>query len=457
MTAVDIERIELLNDTPVNARGRYVLYWMQQSQRARFNPALEYAISRANEQDCPVLVAFGLYDAYPEANERHFAFMLEGLADVARELRERGIKFIVRLGRPDAVCLALAADATLVVCDRGYLRHQKQWYAAVVHDAGRQLVQVEADVVVPVDLASNKREFAARTLRPKITRLLELQLQDVQPQPVNKSSLRLRIKSDVDVHDPDGVLAQLNIDRSVARVQRFVGGSVEAQRRLAHFLDNSFDSYGTARNDPASPQCSNLSPYLHFGQISAVEIACRIRAAKTGGENDSAVFLEELIVRRELAMNFVHHTADYDNYTCLPPWAQETLARHRADKREITYTRNELEAAQTHDPYWNAAMTEMLYSGYMHNYMRMYWGKKVLEWSRTPEQAYRTLLVINNKYFIDGRDANSYCGVGWIFGLHDRAWARRPVFGKIRYMNAKGLERKFDIKGYARWAQGLKR
>lgn len=449
------DRLQLLNDSPVQGNGRYVLYWMQQSQRVSFNPALEYAIVRANDLACPLLVVFALFDAYPEANERHFAFMLEGLADVARELRERGIKFVVRRGQPDAVCMGLAADAALIVCDRGYLRHQKAWYRLVACNAGCQVAQLEGDVVVPLERASNKREFAARTIRPKISRLLESFLHMSPLQALNKSSLRLRIESDVDPSEPDTVLAQLNIDRSVRRVSRFFGGSGEAHRRLANFLANGLDGYGSARNDPSSPQCSNLSPYLHFGQISPLEMALKARAAQNCGDSDSAVFLEELIVRRELAMNFVHFTPDYDSYACLPPWARETLGRHRDDVREVSYTRGELEAASTHDPYWNAAMTEMLRTGYMHNYMRMYWGKKVLEWSATPEHAFRTLLALNNKYFIDGRDANSYCGVGWIFGLHDRAWTRRSVFGTIRYMNAKGLERKFDIKAYARWTQEL--
>ena len=186
-----------------------------------------------------------------------------------------------------------------------------------------------------------------------------------------------------------------------------------------------------------------------------MEIAREARAAQGGGAEDRAAFLEELIVRRELAMNFVHFTSDYDRYSALPDWAKETLAVHRNDTREYVYTRHALESAATHDAYWNAAMTEMLTTGYMHNYMRMYWGKKILEWSKTPEQAYRTTLALNNKYFIDGRDPNSYAGVGWIFGLHDRAWTRRPVLGTVRYMNAQGLERKFDIGAYVRWAQSL--
>ena len=159
-------------------------------------------------------------------------------------------------------------------------------------------------------------------------------------------------------------------------------------------------------------------------------------------------FIEELIVRRELAINFVYYTPDYDSYACLPGWAKKTLAEHKNDRREYLYSRGELENCRTHDEYWNAAMREMKSTGFMHNYMRMYWGKKILEWSQTPEKAFKAALAINNKYFLDGRDANSYAGVAWIFGMHDRAWFERPIFGKIRYMAASGLERKCDIQAY---------
>ena len=311
--------------------------------------------------------------------------------------------------------------------------------------------------MVPVDRVSEKREYAARTLRPKIGRLLDSFLSNVRSRRPARSSLRMRIESDVDPGEPAAVLARLRIDRSVGRVARFRGGTAEARRRLGRFLRSGLEGYAEARNDPADPQCSNLSPYLHFGQISPVEIARKARAARGGGNEDRAAFLEELIVRRELAINFVHFEPDYDRYRALPGWAQKTLAEHRNDARQHVYSRQQLERAGTHDPYWNAAMTEMVRTGYMHNYMRMYWGKKIIEWSNTPEHAYRTALALNNKYFIDGRDPNSYTGVGWVFGLHDRPWTERPVFGTVRYMNAGGLERKFDIAAYVRWAERLDR
>ena len=236
---------------------------------------------------------------------------------------------------------------------------------------------------------------------------------------------------------------------------RFGPGTEAARRRLSGFLRSGLPGYASARNDPSSPQASELSPYLHFGQISPVEVAYKTQRASGAAEEDKEAFLEELVVRRELACNFVHYTDDYDKFSCLPNWARETLADHKDDKRPQRYTRSELEKADTHDRYWNAAMKEMLTTGYMHNYLRMYWGKKILEWCNTPEYAYQTALYLNNKYFLDGRDASSYSNVAWLFGLHDQAWAERKIFGKVRFMSAGGLESKFDIDEYVRRVDSL--
>jgi deoxyribodipyrimidine photo-lyase len=452
---MDADRIRPLNDAPPDPAGSYVLYWMQQSQRAPFNHALEYAARRANERDQGLVVGFGLTDAYPEANERHYAFMLEGLAETAQTLQTRGIKFVLRAGEPDEVALALAAEASLVVCDRGYLRHQRRWRERVAEDAGKSVVQVESDVVVPVEAASDKAEFAARTIRPKLRRAWPAFLSGLGATTLKRASLSLPVASELDPRRPERLLDGLKIDRSVSRVGRFRGGTSQARRRLQRFLRAGLEGYRDARNDPADPQCANLSPYLHFGQISPVEIARKVEAAKSGGEADRAAYLEELIVRRELAVNFVHYTPAYDSYDGLPDWARATLAAHEGDDRPVRHARAALERAETDDDYWNAAMREMRATGYMHNYMRMYWGKKILEWSKTPRDAYATALYLNNKYFLDGRDPNSYANVAWIFGLHDRPWQERPIFGKVRYMNARGLERKFDIQAYVRWARGL--
>ncbi|NBC96541.1 MAG: deoxyribodipyrimidine photolyase [Deinococcus-Thermus bacterium] len=451
------DRLQPLNDAPVDADGRYVLYWMQQSQRASFNPALAHAIERADALDLGVIVGFGLMDDYPEANERHYAFMLEGLAEVQQALHDRGIKMVCRRGAPDAVALDLARDAALVVCDRGYLRHQRAWRDRVAEEAGKAVVQVEGDVVVPVETVSDKVEYAARTIRPKLTRLWPDFLAPVADATPGKNSLPLDVTGDLDLRDPEAALADLTVDRSVGRVDRFTGGTAEARRRLEAFVADGMAGYAAARSDPAHPQSTNLSPYLHFGQISPVEIVRRAERARAEGglEDDIDALLEELIVRRELSHNFVTFHPDYDRYANLPDWARTSLAEHSADDRPRRYSRDRLEAAATDDRYWNAAMGEMVKTGYMHNYMRMYWGKKILEWSATPEDAYATTLHLNNKYFLDGRDPNSYANVAWLFGRHDRPWQERAVFGKIRYMAASGLERKFDIDAYVRWVDGL--
>ncbi len=427
-------RIHPLNDKPAR-NGGFVLYWMQQSQRAEWNHALEYAVERANGLSLPVAVVFGLMDNYPEANERHYAFMLEGLAETFQTLEKRGIGAFIGRGHPADVALQAGKDAALIVCDMGYLRHQAEWRAKVAEEAGCEVVEVESDVVVPVETASDHAEYMARTIRPKLLKRLEEFLQ-----PVKEVRLLKRWERD------EGVASTLI--KTVPKVDatpssRFKGGTAEAKKRLKRFIAESLSVYEAHSNQPQTDDISMLSPYLHFGQISPLYIALEIQ--KT---DPKSRFLEQLIVRRELAMNFVWFTPDYDRFSCLPDWAKLTLKNHAKDKREVLYTREQLEQSQTHDPYWNAAMTEMRVTGFMHNYMRMYWGKKVLEWSPSPEEAFETLLALNNNYFLDGRDPNSYAGVAWVFGKHDTAWAERPIFGKTRYMNAAGLKRKCDIEGY---------
>ncbi len=444
-------RIHALNDKPVRETGGFVLYWMQQSQRAEWNHALEYAVERANEQGLPVAVVFGLMDDYPEANERHYAFMLQGLEAVFQTLEKRGIAAFAGRGHPADIALEAGRGAALIVCDMGYLRHQAEWRARVADEADCEVVEVESDVVVPVETASDHAEYMARTLRPKLHKHLDEFLKPVK-------EIGPRICTNVHEHSkgvgkickaalplPD--IGKLNLDRSVGAVETFTGGTAEAKRRLKQFIKKSLPVYDDHSNQPQTGDVSGLSPYLHFGQISPLYIATEILNSKAANAAKDA-YLEQLVVRRELAMNFVWFTPDYDRLSCLPGWAQKTLRDHAGDEREFVYSRAELEQSETHDRYWNAAMTEMRLSGFMHNYMRMYWGKKILEWSPGPEEAFETALAMNNKYFIDGRDPNSYAGVAWIFGKHDQAWKERPIFGKTRYMNAAGLKRKCDIEAY---------
>jgi deoxyribodipyrimidine photo-lyase len=442
-TGVHPARIRHLNENTVQRRS-FVLLWLQASVRASCSHALEYAIGRANELGKPVVAAFALTSHYPEANERHFAFLLEGLVDAGMALRERGIPFIVREGDPPAAIADLAGDACLVVTDRGYLRHQREWRSEAAAAVSCPLFQVESDVVVPVEAASGKEEYAAATLRPKIHRLLPEFLEPLAEQRVRHPVPDPGWET-LPWEDPEHLLSGLDIDRSVPRVSGFRGGTTEARRRLQEFLAMGLERFAIDRNDPVKQALSGLSPYLHFGHISPLEIALGVGDS---GLPSTAAYLEELIVRRELSMNFVFYNPRYDAIGALPAWAKKTLEEHARDPREYTYTRVEFEKGKTHDPAWNAAQLEMVRTGKMHGYMRMYWGKKILEWSETTEEAYRTALYLNNRYELDGRDPNGYAGVAWCFGKHDRPWGERPVFGKVRSMTAGGLARKFDVDRY---------
>jgi deoxyribodipyrimidine photo-lyase len=446
MKKIQQERVRQLNEKDVK-NGDYVLYWMQEAQRAEYNYALEYAVQRSNEIGQRLLVLFGLTADYPEANLRHYAFMLEGLRDVEEALQQRGIRFVVLPGSPDEVALEFSTRASMIVCDMGYMRPQKGWRETVASEADCLVAQVETEVVVPVELASDKREHAARTLRPKIREHLDDFLTELEPTEIEQSSLDMEAEG-LDLADINTILDGIELDRSVSPVTHlYKGGTSEAKTVLEKFLETRFETYVEHRNQPQTDDVSHMSKYLHYGHVSPVYVALKIRRSG-GSQDDVDSYLEEVIVRRELSMNFCHYTPDYDSYSNLPGWAKETLEEHKDDEREYVYTQKQLENAETHDEYWNAAMREMVYTGYMHNYMRMYWGKKILEWSKTPEHAYRTTLYLNNKYFLDGRDPNSFANVAWIFGQHDRGWAERQVFGKVRYMSAGGLKRKAKPEQY---------
>ncbi len=437
------ERIRVLNQKR-ERRGEYVLYWMQASQREECNHALEYAIERANEMHVPMVVFFGVTDRFPEANERHYRFMLEGLRGTRDALEGRGIRMVVRGVSPEKGVVDLARRASVVVVDRGYLRIQRRWRREAAQRIACPMIQVESDVVVPVEEVSDHEEYAAATIRPKILKLREDYLVPLRRRPVRRDSLALRI-SGLDICDTAGVLNGLAVDRGVGPSPFYRGGTGEARRLLARFISTGLDTFAERRNDPNADSVSHMSPYLHFGQISPLYIALRVADRASPG---SEPYLEELIVRRELSMNFCHYNRRYDSYAGLPAWCRATLEKHAADGREYVYSRAELEEARTHDPYWNAAQNEMRVTGKMHGYMRMYWGKKILEWRKSPADALRVALYLNNRYEIDGRDPNGFTGVAWCFGKHDRPWGERRVFGTVRYMNDRGLRKKFDADAY---------
>jgi deoxyribodipyrimidine photo-lyase len=445
---IEEERVRSLNS---NGRldGDFVLYWMQASQRTELNHALDYAVGQANSLRKPLIVVFCLV-RYPEAQTSHYQFMLEGLRDVQQRLARMKIGFHVLIGEPESVVPRVASDASMVVVDMDYQRMQRQWRDAVSRSVDCSLVQVESNVVVPVETASSKEQYSAGTIRPRIHRHLGSFL-------VAPHSLRPRSEGgpkdldSIDLSNSSEILRRLKMKNGNVQQVRFHGGTSQAKKVFHRFLQSKLGIYAELRNDPSLDCLSHMSPYLHFGQISPVYLAM---AAMESGSPGAESYVEELVVRRELAMNFVYYNESYDTIECLPNWARITLNEHSGDRREYTYTLSELEQSRTHDPYWNAAQTEMVRTGKMHGYMRMYWGKKILEWTEVPSKAYQHVVYLNNKYEIDGRDPNGFAGVAWCFGKHDRAWSERPVFGKIRYMNDRGLERKFDIRAYVEKIQG---
>ena len=441
------ERITPLNSAPQGDGP--VLYWMSRDQRAHDNWALVYALEQAALRRVPCAVAFCVSDGFLGAQAYHYAFMLDGLRETAGALDQLNIPFFLLKGEPgeEVPRFAKKCGAGLVVCDFDPLKIKRAWTAAVSKKLAVPLVEVDAHNIVPCRFASPKREVGAYTLRPKLKKLLPLFL---KPYP----ELR-RQKISWAGPSPDTVATQFG--------ERAIGGRPvsthlppspfsrlerEAAKRLSAFLKNGLSAYGEARNDPSLDGQSGLSPYLHLGQLSAQSIALAASAAKVPQESKDA-FLEELIVRRELSDNFCLYTPDYDSHTCFAPWATASLERELKTKREYLYSADQLEKAKTHDELWNAAQREMVLTGKMHGYMRMYWGKKILEWSKDYKQAYKLALTLNNRYELDGRDPNGYAGVAWaIGGVHDRPWPGRPVFGNIRFMSRKGCESKFDAGAY---------
>ncbi len=455
MTAVDAgPRIRLLNDRSTSGGGP-VLLWMQRAQRAEYNHALNRAVTLASRRGVPVLAYFGLTDASPGANLRHYRFMLEGIAATAGRLAEKGLRLLLRRERPEEGILRLAREtrACAVVTDMGYLPLHRRWRREAAQRLDVPLFQVETDAVVPAAAASGKEEYAARTIRPRIEKVLPAFLEKPEEPSADGDWTGFGPEGE-DPSDADGLLDRLETDRSVPPSPLPGGGRSQAVRLLERFIADNIGSYHETARDPVADITSHLSPYLHFGQISPLEPA--LRASALDGPGPEA-FLEQLVVRRGLAQNLTFHNGSFRRVGCLPDWAQATLREHGKDDRERIYTLEELEGAETDDPYWNAAQTEMVVSGRMHGYMRMYWGKKILEWSPDPQRALDRILALNDRWELDGRDPNGYAGALWCLGKHDRAWKERPVVGKVRWMSPAGLGRKFDIEAYVAKVEDLAR
>jgi deoxyribodipyrimidine photo-lyase len=429
---------------------------MQRSQRGTDNAALNLAIALGNALELPVLAAFGLTADYPGANRRHYRFLVDALPEIAEQMARRGVPLVVRLGDPAEVILRLAREVgpAAVVGDENPLRVGQVWRDKVAAGLKVPFRCVDGDVVVPTSHFP-KEEYAARTIRPKIHRLWHDYLKPI-PNPAAKIEFPASRVPKGEQVDPDGLLDRLKVG-GAPEVAGYRGGPAEAARRLRLFVSERLPGYATDRNQPVPYHTAELSAHLHFGHIGPLTIALAAIEAGAPAE-DLDAFLEELIVRRELCINFVARNPDYDRLSGCPDWALATLAKHAKDPRPHLYTHAQLEAGETHDPLWNAAQKEMVLTGRMHNYLRMYWAKKILEWSPDGEAAFDACRELNDTYFVDGRDANGYAGIAWaIGGKHDRPWPERPVYGTVRCMMYESTRRKFDSNGYIRAVAAIDR
>jgi deoxyribodipyrimidine photo-lyase len=455
------ERVARLNSCPVRAGADYVLYWCQVNRRADANPALLYAANLANELGLPLLCYEGLTCSYPHANDRLHTFILEGVPDTQARLDAWGVGYVFHLRRrrtdPDNALHLLVRRAAALVTDDHPTFLARRHNATLPGKLDLPYHVVDGSCVVPMR-CMEKHEYGAYTIRPKIHRLLSAYL---VPQPEVTLSRRWSappspLHTPVRPGDIPGLVASCDIDHSVPPSTAFRGGASHGKERLKRFLAHGLSRYETEGREPSARATSNLSPYLHFGHVSAVEVARQ--AQQRGGTGSSAAaFLEQLVVRRELAFNHAHFSSDPASLDNLPDWARRTLDKHAGDPRQPGYTPQQLESAATHDDVWNASQRELLTRGVIHNYVRMYWGKKILEWSATVEDARRVMVDLHDRYALDGRDPNTYASILWCLGLHDRPWGERPVLGTVRYMSHDGMKRKIDVPAYVREMSDLAR
>jgi deoxyribodipyrimidine photo-lyase len=409
-----------------------IVYWMNREMRLDDNWALIYAQTVANEHQQPCVVVFSLFDSFGVAknipDDRMFHQMKMGLKLVDQQAKIRGLSFYILHG-PTVVSISRflkEINAGMLVTDFSPLKEMRLLRSNLADTIDIQMIEVDAHNIVPVHVASQKQEWGAYTLRPKVHRLLN---EFLHPYPSWISTIPFQYQG---VHD--------------ANFLNDIKQSIDPNKALNDFLLHRLDRYED-RNNPNLEATSRLSSYFHFGHISSQTVALAVK--KTGKPHEA--FLEELIVRKELADNYCFYNPHYDSFLGFPDWAKKTLDVHRKDKREFIYSLETFTQAKTHDDAWNAAQMQMVQTGYMHGYMRMYWAKKILEWTSTPEEAILFANTLNDQFELDGRDPNGYTGTAWaIGGVHDRPWQERPIFGMIRYMNAAGLKRKFDIGTYIR-------
>ncbi|NLT51512.1 MAG: deoxyribodipyrimidine photo-lyase [Ignavibacteria bacterium] len=418
-----------------------IAYWMQREQRIESNWAFYSASFLAEKYNKRIFVVFNLLESFSYASKRHFDFLLCGLEEVEFELFKRNIKFDLLLGNPvkNIPEYTIKNNISVLVTDFNPLKEIIEWKTKIAAAIKIPFFETDAHNIVPCKTASDKAEFAAYTIRPKIQKRIPEFMTDFPAIPVFNNS------KEIEKTDWKKIRTILNIPYTQLPIKP---GRKAALNRLDEFISTRLQNYKTHRNNPNLDALSGLSPYLHFGTICSQEILNKITACGINAESVDS-FLDELVIRKELSDNFCFYNNNYDNFSGLPLWAQKTLNEHRIDKREFIYSLDKFEYADTHDELWNAAQQEMIITGKMHSYLRMYWAKKLLEWTETPEEAIEYAIYLNDKYEFDGRDPNGYAGIAWsVGGIHDRAWSDRPVFGKIRYMNYNGCKKKFDIKKY---------
>tara|TARA_B000000477_G_scaffold117082_1_gene115426 strand:+ start:2250 stop:3617 length:1368 start_codon:yes stop_codon:yes gene_type:complete len=443
MRELDTRRIKQLNNLNYASGG--VVYWMQRDRRCNDNWALVHAQNLAIKFKAPLTIFYSLNGNFSNANVRQYGFMLEGLVDTIEDLKKYEIPFHLRRGSINSSIKKYISEinAGYLVTDFSPLRVYKKRVARLAKEIKIPFELVDAHNIIPTWYLSDKQEFAAHTIRRKIHLLLEEFLHPI-PRIISHPFIE---KGTHEFFDPKALLGGLKVDTSVQEINWLVPSEENGNKILKSFINDRFDSSGELRNNPNKDNLSNLSPYIHFGQISAQNIAIKINEMEQSEGRDA--FLEQLIVRRELAENFCYYNNDYDSFNGFHDWAKKTLNEHREDERDYIYSPSEFENAKTHDDLWNAAQYEMVDKGKMHGFMRMYWAKKILEWTPNPETALQIAIDLNDKYELDGRDPNGYTGIAWsIGGIHDRPWFERPIFGKVRYMNYNGCKRKFNVNNY---------
>uniref|UniRef100_H3CQU8 Deoxyribodipyrimidine photo-lyase n=1 Tax=Tetraodon nigroviridis TaxID=99883 RepID=H3CQU8_TETNG len=443
------KRLRFISDTEEMRQGSEgVLYWMLRDHRVQDNWALIHARRLALEEKVPLHVCVCLHVPKSQLSTlRHYSFLLKGLEEVAAECKALGIQFHLLRGPAGDLLPGFVSEQQLgaVVTDFSPLREPLTWLEDVKKKLPKDvpLIQVDAHNIVPCWVASPKLEYAARTIRGKITKQLPEFLTDF-PLVEKHPHAATRTAKPVDWRE---LLSSLGVDRTVGETEWAM---------LESFIDVRLKRFDSQRNDPNAAALSQLSPWIRFGHVSAQRVALQVqRGGRKLGVGVSS-FIEELVVRRELTDNFCFYNEKYDSVEVPRPpgayeWARKTLKDHAKDKRPYIYTREQLEKAETHDKLWNAAQFQVVREGKMHGFLRMYWAKKILEWTPSPEEALASALYLNDRYELDGQDPNGFVGCMWsICGIHDQGWAERPVFGKIRYMNYKGCLRKFDVAAFER-------